>query len=54
MEALFDLLLAHPEHMPADYREQSAAESLHRRVCDYIAGMTDGFFLKTCDQFALG
>lgn len=54
MEALFDLLLAHPEHMPADYREQSAAEPLHRRVCDYIAGMTDGYFRKTCDQFHLG
>ena len=54
MEALFDLLYSHPEHMPEEYREQSAAEPLHRQVCDYIAGMTDGFFLKTCDQFHLG
>ncbi len=49
MEALFDYLLGHPEHMPADYREHSAGEPLHRQVCDYIAGMTDGYFLKTCD-----
>jgi dGTPase len=54
MEALFDLLYVHPEHMPEVYREQSATEPLHRQVCDYIAGMTDGFFLKTCDQFHLG
>jgi dGTPase len=50
MEALFDVLLARPQHMPESYREQSANEPLHRQVCDYIAGMTDGFFLKTCDQ----
>ncbi len=54
MEALFELLLAHPEHMPAVYREQSASQPLHRQVCDYIAGMTDGYFVKTCDQFHLG
>ena len=53
MEGLFDLLLAHPEHMPETYREQSVNEPLHRQVCDYIAGMTDGFFLKTCDQMGL-
>lgn len=53
MEALFELLLAHPEHMPEAYREQSANQPLHRQVCDYIAGMTDGFFLKTCHQFCL-
>ena len=53
MEALFDLLLAQPERMPEDYREQAANEPLHRQVCDYIAGMTDGFFLKTCDQLTL-
>lgn len=54
MEALFELLLAHPEHMPAVYREQSANQPLHRQVCDYIAGMTDGYFVRTCDQFHLG
>jgi dGTPase len=53
MEALFELLLAQPGHMPESYREHSAAEPLHRQVCDYIAGMTDGYFLKTCDQFRL-
>jgi dGTPase len=53
MEALFDLLLDDPARMPAAYREASAAEPPHRQVCDYIAGMTDGYFLKTCRSFNL-
>jgi dGTPase len=47
---LFELLLKHPDRMPAAYREESAGQPLHRQVCDYIAGMTDGFFLRTAAQ----
>ncbi len=50
---LFELLLAHPELMPGAYLEESAGEPLHRQVCDYIAGMTDGFFARTCDQLGI-
>lgn len=50
---LFEYLLRHPEEMPANYLEESARQPLHRQVCDYIAGMTDGFFLKTCARLAL-
>ena len=53
IERLFELLLAQPDRMPAAYREESAAESLQRQVCDYIAGMTDGFFARTCDQLGI-
>jgi dGTPase len=53
MEALFDLLLRQPERMPALYLEESASQPLHRQVCDYIAGMTDGYFLKTCDTLGI-
>ena len=53
IEQLFELLLAQPDLMPAAYREDSAAESLDRQVCDYIAGMTDGFFERTCDQLGV-
>jgi dGTPase len=45
---LFEFFLKHPDRMPAQYLEDSAGEVLHRQVCDYIAGMTDGFLLKTC------
>ncbi len=37
----------------AAYLEDSAAEPLHRQVCDYIAGMTDGFFERTCAQLGI-
>ncbi|MEO8050232.1 MAG: dGTP triphosphohydrolase [Acidobacteriota bacterium] len=50
---LFELLLRQPDLMPAAYREESASEPLQRQVCDYIAGMTDGFFARTCDQLGI-
>jgi dGTPase len=54
IERLFEFLLAKPELMPVAYRDESAREPLHRQVCDYIAGMTDGFFDRTCDQLGIG
>ncbi len=48
--ALFQFFLEHPERLHGPHREGASAEPLHRRVCDHIAGMTDGFFLKTCKQ----
>jgi dGTPase len=50
---LFELLLEHPDRMPAVYREESTGQPLHRQVCDYIAGMTDGFFLRTSAQLGV-
>src|SRR6202008_4485993 len=47
-DQLFERLLAEPDLMPAAYLEESVNEPLHRQVCDYIAGMTDGFFARTC------
>jgi dGTPase len=44
---LFDFFLEHPDRLPPPYSEQAAAEAPHRVVCDYIAGMTDGFFRRT-------
>ena len=49
---LFDYFLEHPEHIPTGFRENLESEPPARIVCDYIAGMTDGFFLKTYEQFA--
>lgn len=51
--ALFQLFLKHPEKMPANYLEDSEGQPMHRRVCDYIAGMTDRFLLKTCEQMKI-
>lgn len=47
---LFQFLLANPDHI-AGYREQLEIMPLHRVVCDYIAGMTDGYFLRTYAGF---
>ena len=51
--ALFELYMRDPELLPAGYLEDSAGEPLHRQVCDYIAGMTDRFLLKTCEQMKI-
>jgi dGTPase len=50
---LFHLLMKHPERLPVSYREESAEQPLHLQVCDYIAGMTDGFFDRTCLQYGI-
>jgi len=50
---LFQLLMARPEYLPSSYREESAGQPLHHQVCDYIAGMTDGFFERTCKQYGI-
>ena len=47
---MFDYLLEHLDRLPAYYLEESAAYPPHRVVCDYIAGMTDGFFERTYNQ----
>lgn len=49
---LFELLMRHPEHISAGFRESLDHTPLHRVVCDYIAGMTDAFFLRTYESFA--
>jgi dGTPase len=48
---LFEHLMANPNLLPGndgDRDDDSGPEStpLHRAVCDYIAGMTDGYFLR--------
>jgi len=47
---LFQLYLAHPDRLPPPYSAQAGSEAHHRVICGYIAGMTDGFFRRTCEQ----
>jgi dGTPase len=47
---LFDYFLADPARLPRPYEEQALAGSPHRVICDYIAGMTDGYFRRTYAQ----
>ncbi len=47
---LFEHFLAHPADLPQNYVEELRHQPLHRIVCDYVAGMTDGFFLRTYEH----
>ncbi|MEQ1883517.1 MAG: dGTP triphosphohydrolase [Bryobacteraceae bacterium] len=50
---VFKYLMEHPDSLPAAYREESAGQPLHRQVCDYIAGMTDGFFVQSATAWGV-
>jgi dGTPase len=50
MAELFDFFLRDPARLPAVYAERAVAQPPHNVVCDYIAGMTDGFFRRTYRQ----
>ncbi len=45
--ALFEFYMRTPGELPEWQRERLEELPLHRVVCDYIAGMTDGFFRRT-------
>jgi len=47
---LFQYFLRHPAELPDGHRERIEELPLHRVVCDYIAGMTDGFFRRTATR----
>lgn len=44
---LFALFVSEPGKLPAAHLERTDQQPVHRVVCDYIAGMTDGFFRRT-------
>jgi dGTPase len=46
LEELFLFYMRQPEAMPEFYAEEARVAPRHRVVCDYIAGMTDGFLLR--------
>jgi dGTPase len=49
---LFDYLIAHPEYISAGFRENLSNTALPRVVCDFIAGMTDAYFMRTYEALA--
>jgi dGTPase len=50
LDSLFLFFLDHPERMPKQYAELAENEPRHRVICDYIAGMTDHFLLRQCNE----
>ncbi|WP_321474338.1 dGTP triphosphohydrolase [uncultured Paludibaculum sp.] len=47
IDRMFRFFLDHPEELPEGHSERIGLMPAHRVVCDYIAGMTDGFFRRT-------
>jgi dGTPase len=47
---LFAWFLKNPDRLPHTYFARTLAEPPHRVVCDYLAGMTDGFFHRTFEN----
>jgi len=47
---LFQFFLDRPDRLPRPYSEQARQTPAYRVVCDYLAGMTDGFLRRTYEQ----
>lgn len=47
LRALFEYLVEHPDRVSPGYRERLQEDPIHRVVCDYLAGMTDAYLLRT-------
>lgn len=53
IDELFGWFLEAPARLPDAYAERARQDPPHRVICDYIAGMTDGFFNRVYRE-ALG
>ncbi len=51
LKSLFTFYLEHPDKMSGEFQEPG--RDVERRVCDYVAGMTDGFALRKFQEFFL-
>jgi dGTPase len=51
LNALFTFFVEQPGRLPKHYAELAERQPRHRVVCDYIAGMTDHFLLRQCEEF---
>jgi len=47
----FEFYMKMPRLLPMSYQEKARHEPLHRIVCDYLAGMTDGYILEQHRRF---
>ena len=43
---IFAYYLAHPDKLPGEFAEIAHVDGLARAVCDYVAGMTDGYAMS--------
>ena len=46
IEELFGYFCKNPDKLPSELRQIVEEEGVERAVCDYIAGMTDGYAIE--------
>jgi len=46
LSGIFDYYVAHAEELPEKYLRIAFTDGLERAVCDYVAGMTDGYAME--------
>lgn len=51
IQSLYEFFVGHPDELPNEYISIAWKEGTERAVCDYIAGMTDGYALKTYSDY---
>lgn len=51
IQSLYEFFVSHPEELPGEYITIAFKEGAERAVCDYIAGMTDGYALKIYSRY---
>lgn len=51
IQSLYEFFVQHPDELPNEYISIAWREGTERAVCDYIAGMTDGYALKTFSKY---
>ena len=51
LRRMYEYLVKHPEKIPAEERvAYGEKDSVERRVCDYIAGMTDRYAINVFEN----
>lgn len=53
VQRLFDYFKSNPENLPGEYLGRARSGDVERVVCDYIAGMTDRFAIRTFQKHFL-
>ncbi len=53
VQSLFHYFSEHVELLPGEYLQRAQTGTAERAVCDYIAGMTDRFAIRTYQKYFL-
>ncbi|MBR5261543.1 MAG: deoxyguanosinetriphosphate triphosphohydrolase, partial [Oscillospiraceae bacterium] len=46
ISGIYDYYIKNPDRLPGDYKKIAETDGLGRAVCDYVAGMTDGYAME--------